>query len=111
MVKALIIITIFICCSYVGFIYGDSFRKRFQDLKEVYKQITLLQNEVVFNNTPIPEALYALGKKGREPLGEILINTAEELMEGKAEGIYEAFKKSYLKKEEELYFTKEDKNV
>lgn len=111
MLKVILIITIFASCSYAGFIYGDSFRKRYLDLKAAYKELTLLQNEVVFNNTPIPEALLLLGKKGDKPINLLLLSVSEKLLSNDSEGVYKAFKDIYKEKIDDFYYSDEDKGV
>lgn len=111
MVKITLIIILFAACSYSGFIYGDGFRKRYIDLKEAYKQLILLQNEIVFNNTPIPEALALLGKKGSKPINRLLSSVSNKLIENTSDGVQGAFKESYSEIAEDFYFTSEDKGI
>ena len=111
MLKVMLIIVIFTFCSTIGYIYGDSFRKRFLHLKESYKGITLLQNEVLYNNTPLPEALEDIAKKMKAPMEYLLNNVANRLSKGVEGDVYSNFSEVYKEVEKELYFEKEDKNI
>lgn len=111
MVKIIMIITIFSIFTLVGYIYGESFRKRFMNLQECYKIILLLQNEVVFNTTPLPEALLDVAKKSKEPFNELISNASNELLYGEIGNVFVAFKKNYKLYEENLYLNKSDKDV
>lgn len=111
MVKIIMIITIFSIFTLVGYIYGESFRKRFMNLQECYKIILLLQNEVVFNTTPLPEALFDVAKKSKEPFNELISNASNELLYGEIGNVFVAFKKNYKLYEENLYLNKSDKDV
>lgn len=111
MLKVMLIIVIFTFCSTIGYIYGDSFRKRFIQLKESYKGITLLQNEIIYNNTPLPEALEDISRKMKSPM-EYLLNTVANRLSTGAEGnVYSNFREVYKGVEKELYFEKEDKSI
>ncbi|MCI6188789.1 MAG: stage III sporulation protein AB [Clostridium sp.] len=92
----------------MGYFYGESFKKRYLHLKEANKAIIFLQNEVIFNTTPLPEALLIVGEKTTSPFKEVILESVKNLSD---DGLYKAFKKAYLKKEEEFYFYKEDKNI
>lgn len=111
MLKVILIIVIFTLCSTVGYIYGDSFRKRFQHLKESYKGITLLQNQVIYNNTPLPEALEDVANKMKAPMGDLLNTVANRLSKGVNGDVYSNFSEVYKKVERDFYFENEDKSI
>lgn len=111
MLKIMLIIVIFTLCTAVGFIYGDSFRKRYQHLKESYKGITILQNHVIYNNTPLPEAFEDVSHKMKEPMGELLSAVANRLSKGADGDVYSNFCEVYKNVERDFYFEKEDKSI
>ena len=111
MLKIMLLIVIFITCSYLGFIYGESYKKRLEDLKECYKAILLLHNQIVFNNTPLPEALSLIANKVVEPYCRMFSIISSDLYDGKKEDVYEAFKDSYHEHEENIFLNKEDIKV
>ena len=111
MLKITLILILFSICSILGYMYGEKFRKRYVDLREAYKGLTLLQNEVIFNNTPLPEALDGVGGKINEPFKKLLIDVSTNLKEGLDSNVYAAFKDRYKDVEEESYLYKEDKKV
>lgn len=49
-----------------------------------------------------------MGEKTTSPFKEVILESVKNLSD---DGLYKAFKKAYLKKEEEFYFYKEDKNI
>ena len=111
MLKIMIVIVIFLICSTIGYIYGESFRKRFIQIKEIYKGIILLQNQIIFNSTPLPDALREVGKKTVDPIKTVLINVGKDLNDGIEGDVYSAFKNNYLKNKEDFYLTKEDISI
>ena len=111
MVKIILIISIFSMFTFAGYIYGESFRKRLLNLNECYKGVLLLQNEVVFNTTPLPEALYEISKKSKEPFNKLISNVSSDLENGEIGDVYIAFIRNYEDVKEEVYLNKEDKDI
>ncbi|MDS0527330.1 stage III sporulation protein AB [Clostridium sp. SHJSY1] len=111
MLKIMLILVIFSFCTLTGYIYGESFRKRYEVLKESYKCITILENEVVFNNTPLPEAFMDISNKTKEPLSLLLSCVSEKLTNGTEYDVYSAFKKTYADFDKEFFYEREDKSV
>lgn len=111
MVKIILILSIFSIVTFAGYIYGESFRKRFLNLQECYKALLILQNEVVFNTTPLPEALSDISRKSKEPFNDLISKASDDLKDGEIGDVYIAFKKNYKELKEELYLNKEDRDV
>ena len=111
MPKIMLIIVVFITFSYMGFIYGESFKKRLEDLKECYKGILLLNNQIVYNTTPLPEAFEIIAKKLRKPFQDILNSVSTNLFEGSNLNVYQAFEHSYNPHKENIFLKNEDIKV
>ena len=110
--KIIIIIVTICVSSFLGFIIGEIYRKRPLDLKEIYKAVLLLQNEVLFNSTPLPEALMEISKKMKEPYALLLSNVSKDLFDGtETGGVMEAFKKEFKAYEKDFYIQKDDKKI
>lgn len=110
MFKLIILIIVFLVFSYGGYAYGEKFNNRYKNLKEILKSILLLQNEIVYNMTPLPEALNSIGTKCRTPIKELFLNASKLLSEGEEDSVYDAFKIIY-EKENNIYLNKEDERV
>ena len=108
MVKYILIAGVFFTCTIIGYLFGEVYRKRPLDLKECYKGITLLQNQVLFNNTPLPEALDIISNKVKSPFKELLKEVSKELYDGENFSVYDCFKENYLEHKDEYYFKDED---
>ncbi|MEG1481619.1 stage III sporulation protein AB [Clostridium sp.] len=111
MFKFIILLMIFLCFCYIGYSYGDKFGKRHKRLKDILKSIILLQNEVIYNLAPLPEALFSIGAKSKMPLSKLFVNVADILLKGDGENVYEAFKAEYIKEKELYYLLEEDERV
>ena len=111
MFKIICLILIFCCFCYSGYILGERFRKRHENLKEILKNILLLQNEIVYNMTPLPEALFSIGEKSREPFNDLFKEVASLLSKGEGESVYYEFNQAYIKNKDKFYLNKEDERV
>lgn len=111
MFKIILILVFFAGCSYLGYLYGESFKNRLEQLKECNKVIVLLQNQVVFSNTPLPEAITLLSKKVSKPFDNILKKAADNLRKGKTLDVHSAFYEEFNKHSSELYLNNDDKRI
>lgn len=109
--KYILIICVFCTCSIIGYLLGEIYRKRPLELKECYKGIILLENQVVYNNTPLPQALREISDKMKDVYQNILKEAAVELEEGYKGSVFEIFKELYLKNKNDLYIRDEDKKI
>ncbi|WP_297633477.1 stage III sporulation protein AB [uncultured Clostridium sp.] len=111
MLKYLLIISIFLFCSYTGILLGKRYINRYKNLCEVNKYSNLLKNEILYKNTPLPEALINIENNENKVFGEIFKQVAEDLICGKKYTAYDSFKEIYIKQKSEFYFTKEDEKT
>lgn len=95
----------------VGFLYGETFKKRVQQLNELERVIMQLQNEITYVYTPLPEAFMKIAQKSREPVNHILEDASEFLISNNVDNVYEAFKKALIKNRDKLYLNEDDINI
>lgn len=111
MLKIIFSISVFLISSYIGFAYADTYRKRLEELKEILKALIILENEVVYGTTPLPEALSNLSYKVSEPIKVFVIAIKEKLIEGKAESVYKCVLEEFEKVKDKFNIYDEDKKV
>lgn len=111
MLKLTFIISIFIISTYVGFAYGDTFRRRQEELKEILKGLTILENDIVYGVTPLPEALEKLSHKLNEPSKLFVKAIADRLIKGDVESVYEGVIKEFIILKDKFYLYEEDKKI
>lgn len=111
MLKIIPISIIFLSCTYIGFYYGESFKRRSKQLKTILKSVMFLNNEVMYSNTPLPEALNYISIKVESPINNILSNVAKNLESGDYKSVYEAFCKEYHNNKSSLNLFEEDKGI
>lgn len=111
MFRLILLLLIFCCFCYGGYILGERFNKRHKNLQEILKSVLLLQNEIVYNTTPLPDALFSIGSKCRDPLSKLFEKVANSLLQGKKESVYDAFNSIYIDEKDKFYLNKEDERV
>lgn len=111
MLKLINVFLVFILCSVFGYIYGESFKRRYIQLQECIRVLTLLQNGIIFNNVPLPEIFKEISIKSADPIKTLLIKVAEDLDKGIEGDLYSIFKKNYKDMGSCFYFEKEDKGI
>ena len=111
MLKLIFIISIFIISTYIGFAYGETFRRRQDELKEILKALTILENDIVYGTTPLPEALENLSYKLGEPLNKFIKAITKRLVKGDVESVYEGAALEFALVENEFYLYDEDKKI
>ena len=111
MFKYLVLAIVFLICTYIGFIVGDNYKKRSDNLKEFQKAVMLLNNDVLFSNIPLAESLTSVSNKVSGDLANMFKEIAKVLQEGNAISVFHTFNSIYEKYEHLLNFKKEDYNI
>ena len=111
MLKIVAISIIFFACTYIGFYYGESFKRRSKQLKYILKSVMFLNNEVMYSNTPLPEALKYISIKVENPVNDILSKVAVSLESGESKSVYESFHEEYYKNKSNFNLFEEDKAI
>ena len=111
MLKIIFIIGIFIISTYIGFAYGETFRRRQDELKEILKGLTILENDIVYGTTPLPEAFHKLSNKLGEPSSLFVKAITDRLIKGDVESVYEGAIKEFTLLENKFYLYDDDKKI
>lgn len=111
MLKIIGCIVILAASSTAGFIYGESFKRRVIELRELQRIIHLLQSEIEYKCNPIPRALKDLSTKTTEPFSIIFKEISELLSKNEVESVYEAFKIIFNSNNHQTSLNKDDINI
>lgn len=111
MLKVVAICIIFFACTYIGFYYGENFKRRYRDLNDILNALLILNNEVIYGNTPVPQALHYVAQKTNYPLRILLLKVSEKLINGESLTVHHAFKDEYKKMKGEIFIIDEDKKI
>ena len=105
------IFLMFLICTFIGFFLGENYKRRSIHLKEFQKALLLLNNEIIYANTPLPDALLEVSKKVSEPASNIFSDMALALENGYTGSIYESFENAYEKIKEKINLTSDDNKI
>ncbi|MCK9442976.1 MAG: stage III sporulation protein AB [Tissierellaceae bacterium] len=108
LLKILSAFCIFITSSAIGFSYGQTFSLRFENLLYLEHCIKILETEIVYGATPLPEALANVKKKGKPRVSFIFDDIRRDLISNKREAIYHSFLTVEEKLHHRLHLKKED---
>ena len=95
MLRNIMIFLMFLICTFIGYFIGENYKRRSIHLKEMQKALLLLNNEILYSNTPLPNALFEIGNKVSEPISFIFIEMSSILEEGNISSVYESFEIAY----------------
>lgn len=102
------IIVIFFTCTIIGYIYGKRFSTRLVNLIFLEQCIKILETEIVYGSTPLPEALSNVYRKGNIKVSYIFKDIKDDLLLNKRDLVYNSFLSVEDKMYNELQFRKED---
>lgn len=111
LLKLISTLFIFLTSSTIGYLYGKTFSSRFENLIYLEQCIKILETEIVYAVTPLPEALSNVFNKGKKKVSYIFDEIKENLFLNKEGGVYNSFLSVESKLYEELYLQKEDVEV
>ncbi len=111
MLKYAAIAILFLGCTYIGFYYGEKFKKRCKALADIKKAVMFLNTEVMYYNTPLPEAFNNIGLKLPNPLDNLFKEMAYLLREDQCESVYHVFNQVYDNYQEELKLKEGDRRI
>lgn len=97
--KLLSMTSILSICTILGYYYGRKYALRFENLVHLEQCIKILETEIVYGATPLPEALSNVYRKGKPRVSYIFEEIKKDLIENKRSFVYESF----LEVEGDLY--------
>jgi len=78
-------ILVLTAAALAGLYYGSFETYRSNDLQDLKKALTILNSEIVFSMTPLPQAFVNIGARVRKPVGDIFLEFAERLTRSRRE--------------------------
>lgn len=99
---------IFLTSTFIGHLYGQKFTLRFENLIYMKQCIKILETEIVYGSTPLPDALSNVHRKGKKKVSYIFEEIKEDLLLNKPSDLSSSFLSVEEKMYEELSFKKPD---
>lgn len=102
---------IFLTSTTIGYIYGKTFSSRLENLIYLEQCIKILETEIVYGATPLPDALSNVFRKGKDKVSYIFEEIKKDLLLNKREGVYNSFLSVEEKLYDNLHLKKEDVEI
>ncbi len=102
---------IFLTSTTIGYLYGKTFSSRLENLMYLEQCIKILETEIVYGATPLPDALSNVFRKGKEKVSYIFEEIKKDLLINKREGVYSSFLSVEEKLYDDLHLKKEDVEI
>ena len=109
--KYLLLTLIILVSTYIGMLYGSTFKKRLEQLKELENSILILQNEVIYVYTPLPEATKNTSARIKNPLKKFFYKIYRILENNEVDSVFNAFNQAYKEEKENLNLKKDDVEI
>lgn len=111
LLKLLLSIIIFSTCTSIGFFYGNKFSNRLENLIYLEQCLKILETEIIYGSTPLPEALSNVYSKGNAKVSFIFEEIKEDLLMNKRKQVYESFLSIKELLYDKLYLKKPDVEI
>ena len=92
--KIFFLIIIVLLSSYIGYLYGEGFKNRLIQLRELKRALIDFENDIVYAQTPLPESIDRIGEKAKSPIKEFLGDISKKLKNNEVNNVYIAFYES-----------------
>ncbi|KGG81433.1 stage III sporulation protein AB [Caloranaerobacter azorensis H53214] len=107
-VRLITSITIIFSCTFIGYYLANRYNKRFINLIKLQNCIQLLETEIVYCSTPLPEALENVYNKCDKSVSFIFKDLGNLLVDNKNLNVYEAFSYQTENLSKKLYLDFQD---
>ncbi|WP_353095891.1 stage III sporulation protein AB [Tissierella praeacuta] len=111
LLKVISILLIFLTSTTIGYLYGKTFSSRLDNLIYLEQCIKILETEIVYGATPLPEALSNVFNKGKGKVSYIFEEIKNDLFLNKGGGVYNSFLSVESRLYDDLHLQKEDVEV
>lgn len=79
MLKLFGVVIVVLGCGMLGLIIAGNFAQRPQLLRQLQSGLQMLETEIIFASTPLPLALFKVGKRMDKPLQQLFLDTSSQL--------------------------------
>ena len=108
MFKIIVLVLIVILCSFIGYLYGEEFKKRYLELSELMRSLIDMENEILYSYRPLPDVLAGISNKSNGVISNLFAEVSELLIRGDIDNVNSAFRYSLNNQKNEMAMTKED---
>ncbi len=106
--KVFFLLIIVLLSSLIGYLYGEGFRNRLSQLRELKRALIDFENDIVYTYTPLPESIENIALKAKSPIKELFNEISFKLKNNEVENVYMAFKESINEHKKEMNLRNKD---
>ncbi|MDU5413459.1 MAG: stage III sporulation protein SpoIIIAB [Clostridium perfringens] len=106
--KGFFLLIIVLLSSLIGYLYGEGFRNRLSQLRELKRALIDFENDIVYTYTPLPESIESIALKAKRPIKELFNEISFKLKNNEVENVYMAFKESINEHKKEMNLRNKD---
>ncbi|TBX08737.1 stage III sporulation protein SpoAB [Clostridium perfringens] len=106
--KVFFLIIIVLLSSLIGYLYGEGFRNRLSQLRELKRALIDFENDIVYTYTHLPESIESIALKAKSPIKELFNEISLKLKNNEVENVYMAFKESINEHKKEMNLRNKD---
>ncbi|HEE9844915.1 TPA: stage III sporulation protein SpoAB [Clostridium perfringens] len=106
--KNFFLLIIVLLSSLIGYLYGEGFRNRLSQLRELKRALIDFENDIVYTYTPLPESIESIALKAKNPIKELFNEISFKLKNNEVENVYMAFKESINEHKKEMNLRNKD---
>lgn len=106
--KVFFLLIIVLLSSLIGYLYGEGFRNRLSQLRELKRALIDFENDIVYTYTPLPESIERIALKAKSPIKELFNEISFKLKNNEVENVYMAFKESINEHKKEMNLRNKD---
>lgn len=108
MIKAIGIIILIVSCSLLGIYKSLQFSERLEHLIHLKWSLLMIQGDIRYQASPLPETLERLARKMEKTYEKIFLNIAERMQQKKGERFQDIWKEIWKEEGKTLSFQRED---
>jgi stage III sporulation protein AB len=111
MVKVLGSVLIVVASTLIGFRIAARYANRSRQLRQFISALKLLETEIFYAATPLPDACRRIAMRTPTPVGAFFLQVAENLMDGRGRTATEVWREALLAMKDELALKESDRSV
>ena len=106
--KVFFLLIIVLLSSLIGYLYGEGFRNRLSQLRELKRALIDFENDIVYTYTPLPESIESIALKAKSTIKVLFNEISFKLKNNEVENVYMAFKESINEHKKEMNLRNKD---
>ena len=99
------------CSSLLGFIFANTYVERVKLLNALLSTLQMLETEIVYGATPIPDIMRKIGNKSKKEVGDIFLSAADLLNLNSGQTFDEIWRSAVFQETEHTCLNREDMDL